>query len=144
MTPSTRLGSQSVSSPFISNFLDLWDVFPVFLCSGTPFPTDSVCSGMRCYCIASTIFEISSSCSKHQVKPHRRVGLSSRFSACVHVRATLFCCSLADLMWGETATRDGLAGSGPWRLLWCRHVPSASSRSPGRLFPFLGMLSKDC
>ena len=47
-------------------------------------------------------------------------------------------------MWGKAATRDGLAGSGPWRLLWCRHVPSASSRSPGRLFPFLGILSKDC
>lgn len=127
----------SVSS-FISNFLDLWDLSCLSLLR-YPFPTDSVCSGMRCYCIASTIFEISKLLFKASGKVSPARGAVFPLFCLCACQTTLFCCSLADLMWGET-TRDGLAGSGPWRLLWCRHVPSASS-VPRQPLPFLGMLS---
>lgn len=78
VTPSTLLGSQSVFSPFISNFSDLCDVFPIFLWSSIPFPTEFVCSDMCCYFIASIIFfENFSTCSKNQKTFHWSVGLSS-------------------------------------------------------------------
>lgn len=87
---------------------------------------------MRCYCIASTIFEISRSSCSASGKSHRRVALAppAFLPVCLSGPRSS-AASLADLMWGED-TRDGLSTLGPGALLWLTcpplpHVPQAAS-----------------